>query len=164
MKKKRTASDIRKLASDGADVLTSLTFKSSKKKEKMVLQLIADEMDENGVGFKEALVNLILSEAEVVVTKKTSRKQPKIVNSKIEVYSKAEHASKIEESAELSSNDDSLDNQSEQASPDPVLTLPDKPESTEIKENQKKPEEKKKELSAEDKESLKQRLLNSYHI
>lgn len=156
--KKRTSFDLRKLISDGADVLTSIKFKSSKKKEKIVLQLIADEMDENGIGFKEAVLNLILNESEAGITRKSTRKQPKIIDSRIQISSEADREDKEAEYVEIAPSDDTLDKQHEKAVQEPVVIDTE----GEVKEN--RSEEKKKELSAEDKESLKQRLLSSYRV
>ena len=161
--KKRRASDIRQLISAEEDVYTSLSFKCSKQKEKMALQLIADEMDETGAGFKEALINLIFSgmEQPVITKKRVSKRQPNINSAKIDLYkSNSEHNE--------SANEEPVVKDTEIA---PKEIESDKPKGEENKKSvadiiaeKKQQNEENKNLTAEDKESLRQRLINSYKL
>ena len=160
--KKRSATDIRDIISDDDNLVTSITFISSKKKERIALELIADEMDENGIGFKEALVNLLYNnidfEPEPVKFKPKSKKRPN-----------AKKRPKINgfniEQKEIS-NDSEIDS---------VKTDEIKKKNTEQKDNSntmkstaeiiaenKRKKESSGNLSDKDKEELKRKLLNSY--
>lgn len=170
-KKNRNASDIRNLISEEADVHTSIIFKCNKKKEKMALQLIADEMDETGVGFKEALINLIFSDTEPVITKKRlSKRMPKIHDARIELYkndSDNETANeKLDNGVEIAPEEIDFNKSLEKG----IETDQSKEEENKksvadiIAEKKQQNKEDKNDLSAEDKESLRQRLINSYKL
>lgn len=160
--KKRSATDIRDIISDDDNLVTSITFISSKKKERIALELIADEMDENGIGFKEALVNLLYNnidfEPEPVKSKPKTKKRPN-----------AKKQPKINgfniEQKEIS-NDSEID--SEKTDEIKKKNIEQKDNSNTMKstaeiiaENKRK-KESSGNLSDKDKEELKRKLLNSY--
>lgn len=155
MKRKRNTDDIRMLIEDNGKYDSHISFSCHKKKEREALALIVEEMDENGIGFKEALINLIFSDSLPVITQKPKRtkvvKQPKINNAKIDVKQ---------------NSDNVIDNI------DKNETIEKKEETVPIKEVESQPEvsqpavvqEEKKSLSEEDKEALRKKLINSYKI
>ena len=167
-KKKRNASDIRNLISDEADFNTHIRFKCSKKKERLALQLIADEMDEMGIGFKEALINVLISDTEPVITgKRISKRMPKTHDEKIDFHrndsSEAvneKHENSVEIAPEKEDDIESVQIK-EEAKKSVADIISEKKQQSRDREDNK---EEKNNLSAEDKASLRQRLINSYKL
>lgn len=150
MKRKRNTDDIRMLIEDNGKYDSHISFSCHKKKEREALALIVEEMDENGIGFKEALINLIFSDSLPEITPKPKRtkvvKQPKINSAKIDVKQN------------INSDIDNIDKNE---------TIEKKEETVPIKEVESQPavvQEEKKSLSEEDKEALRKKLINSYKI
>ena len=171
--KKRRASDIRQLISAEEDVYTSLSFKCSKQKEKMALQLIADEMDETGAGFKEALINLIYSgmEQPVITKKRVSKRQPNINSARIDLHknhsvpNESANEEPVVKDTEIAPKEIDDKPQEKKIEPDqPKVEENKKSVADIIAEKKQQNEENKNDLSAEDKESLRQRLINSYKL
>lgn len=155
MKRKRNADDLRMLIADNGIYDTHISFSCHKKKERETLALIVEEMDENGIGFKEALISLIFSDSLPEITPKPKRtkvvKQPKINNAKIDVKQN------INNDIDNINKNEIIEKKEERV---PIKEVESQPEVSQPAVVQ----EEKKSLSEEDKEALRKKLINSYKI
>ena len=112
-------------------------------------------MDESGVSFRDAVINLILAGGSTEILsprpKRKNNRQPKVNNSHMEIVSDV-----IEESVESKS-----DGQSERET---TKNNDESYENTVIETQDVSNNSSSANLSAEDKEALRQRILNSYKV
>jgi hypothetical protein len=159
----RKANLIRKIKeymSQGKKYDAHMNFFCDIKRDRQALDLIINEMDTSGVSFRDAVINLILLEESTDIAnprpKRKNNRQPKINNTHMEIVSDV-----IEESVESKSegqterktttnNNESYENND---STNSVIETQDASNNSPSAN-----------LSAEDKEALRQRILNSYKV
>lgn len=146
---------IKEYMSQGKKYDAHMNFFCDIKRDRQALDLVTNEMDESGVSFRDAVINLILAgESTEILSPRPKRKnnrQPKVNNSHMEIVSDV-----IEESVESKS-----DGQSER---EITKNNDESYENTVIETQNVSNNSSSANLSAEDKEALRQRILNSYKV
>lgn len=84
---KNKVEELRKKIDESGKYSTCVQFNCGKKRERIALERIADEMEENGVGFKEACLNLICNCIDILNTTSDTkeRKKRKSIKNKVPV-------------------------------------------------------------------------------
>lgn len=130
-------------------------------KDRQALKLIINEMDMNGISFRDAVINLILadrSEKNAVQSKKKGRRQPKINSARVDLVSDTIeiHADNDQEVVQSIKPEQDKENSTLSDSPDTKEKI-ETPVASEQTNNNSK-------LSPEDKEALRKSILSSYKI
>lgn len=129
-------------------------------KDRQALKLIINEMDMNGISFRDAVINLILADKseETVQSKKKGRRQPKNNSARVDLVSDTIeiHADNDQEVVQNITQEQDKENST-------LSDLPDTKEKTEMPVVSEQANNNSK-LSPEDKEALRKSILSSYKI